>query len=85
MFIARTSAQLVGKEATCPTKYLKYSLYLLELEEAVPALIFTSVASVPSEAFGIFVEASYVIFAWKFARKGYAFVKNALSGKAGKV
>ena len=25
------------------------------------------------------------IFAWKFARKGYAFVKNALSGKAGKV
>lgn len=25
------------------------------------------------------------IFAWKFARKGYAFVKNALSGKAGKI
>ena len=25
------------------------------------------------------------IFAWKFARKGYAFVKNALSGKAGRV
>lgn len=25
------------------------------------------------------------IFAWKFARKGYAFVKNALSGKGGKV
>lgn len=25
------------------------------------------------------------IFAWKFARKGFAFVKNALSGKAGKV
>ena len=25
------------------------------------------------------------IFAWKLARKGYAFVKNALSGKAGKV
>lgn len=24
------------------------------------------------------------IFAWKFARKGYAFVKNALSGKGGK-
>ena len=25
------------------------------------------------------------IFAWKFARKGYAFVKNALSGKNGRV
>lgn len=25
------------------------------------------------------------IFAWKFARKGYAFVKNALSGKGGKI
>lgn len=25
------------------------------------------------------------IFAWKFARKGYAFVKNALSGKGGRV
>lgn len=24
------------------------------------------------------------IFAWKFARKGFAFVKNALSGKGGK-
>lgn len=25
------------------------------------------------------------MFAWKFARKGFAFVKNALSGKGGKV
>lgn len=25
------------------------------------------------------------LFAWKFARKGFAFVKNALSGKAGKI
>lgn len=25
------------------------------------------------------------IFAWKFARKGYNFVKNALSGKGGKI
>lgn len=25
------------------------------------------------------------IFAWKFARKGFAFVKNALSGKNGKI
>ena len=25
------------------------------------------------------------IVAWKFARKGYSFVKNALSGKAGRV
>lgn len=25
------------------------------------------------------------IFAWKFARKGYAFVKNALSGRGGKI
>lgn len=25
------------------------------------------------------------IFAWKFARKGYEFVKNALSGKNGRV
>lgn len=26
-----------------------------------------------------------MMFAWKFARKGFAFVKNALSGKAGKI
>lgn len=25
------------------------------------------------------------MFAWKFARKGFAFVKNALSGKGGKI
>lgn len=25
------------------------------------------------------------IFAWKFARKGFAFVKNALSGRGGKI
>lgn len=25
------------------------------------------------------------IFAWKFARKGFSFVKNALSGKNGKI
>lgn len=25
------------------------------------------------------------IFAWKFARKGYQFVKNALQGKNGKI
>lgn len=25
------------------------------------------------------------IFAWKMARKGYAFIRNSLSGKAGKV
>lgn len=25
------------------------------------------------------------MFAWKFARKGYAFIKNALSGKGGKI
>ena len=25
------------------------------------------------------------IFAWKFARKGYNFVKNALQGKNGKI
>ena len=25
------------------------------------------------------------IFAWKFARKGYEFVKNALQGKNGKI
>ena len=25
------------------------------------------------------------IFAWKFARKGFAFVRNALAGKSGRV
>lgn len=25
------------------------------------------------------------MFAWKFARKGFAFVKNALSGKSGRI
>lgn len=34
---------------------------------------------------GIIITAGIgAIFAWKFARKGYNFVKNALSGKNGK-
>lgn len=35
---------------------------------------------------GVIVAGGIVsIFAWKFGRKGYAFVKNALSGKGGKI
>lgn len=35
---------------------------------------------------GIIIGAGIVsIFAWKFGRKAYAFIKNALSGKNGRV
>lgn len=42
----------------------------------------TQVAAVLAAIIGAGIVA---IFAWKFARKGYAFVKNALSGKGGRV
>lgn len=42
----------------------------------------TTVASVVATIIGAGIVA---IFAWKFARKGYAFVKNALSGRGGKI
>ena len=42
----------------------------------------TTVATVVAAIIGAGIVA---IFAWKFARKGYNFVKNALSGKSGKI
>lgn len=42
----------------------------------------TDIATVLAAIIGAGIVA---IFAWKFGRKGYAFLKNALSGKAGKV
>lgn len=42
----------------------------------------TTVATVVAAIIGAGIVA---IFAWKFARKGYAFVKNALSGKGGRI
>lgn len=42
----------------------------------------TTVASVVASIIGAGIVA---IFAWKFARKGYNFVKNALSGRGGKI
>ena len=42
----------------------------------------TMVASVVA---GIIGAGIVSIFAWKFARKGFSFVKNALSGKNGKI
>lgn len=42
----------------------------------------TDIATVIAAIIGAGIVA---IFAWKFARKGYAFVKNALSGKGGKI
>ena len=42
----------------------------------------TTIATVVSAIIGAGIVA---IFAWKFARKGYAFVKNALSGKGGRI
>lgn len=42
----------------------------------------TLVASVVAAIIGAGIVS---IFAWKFARKGYNFVKNALSGKSGRV
>lgn len=42
----------------------------------------TTIATVVASIIGAGIVA---IFAWKFARKGYAFVKNALSGKGGRI
>ena len=42
----------------------------------------TMIASVVASIIGAGIVS---IFAWKFARKGYNFVKNALSGKNGNV
>lgn len=42
----------------------------------------TAIATVIASIIGAGIVA---IFAWKFARKGYAFVKNALSGRGGKI
>lgn len=42
----------------------------------------TQVAAVMAAIIGVGIVA---IFAWKFARKGYNFVKNALSGRGGKI
>lgn len=42
----------------------------------------TTVATVVAGVVGAGIAA---MFAWKFARKGFAFVKNALSGKGGKI
>ena len=42
----------------------------------------TDIAAVVAAIIGAGIIA---MFAWKFARKGYAFIKNALSGKGGKV
>lgn len=46
------------------------------------SITLTDVAAVVAAIIGAGIVA---IFAWKFARKGYAFVKNALSGKGGRV
>lgn len=42
----------------------------------------TTVATVVASIIGAGIVA---IFAWKFARKGYAFVRNALSGRGGRI
>lgn len=44
-----------------------------------------SLATIATVVAAIIGAGIVAIFAWKFARKGYAFVKNALSGKNGKI
>lgn len=44
-----------------------------------------SLATIATVVAGIIGGGIVAIFAWKFARKGYAFVKNALAGKNGKI
>lgn len=46
------------------------------------AISLTTIATVVASIIGAGIVS---IFAWKFARKGYAFVKNALSGRGGKI
>lgn len=44
-----------------------------------------TLADVATVVAGIIAAGILAIFAWKFARKGFAFVKAALSGKGGRV
>ena len=44
-----------------------------------------TLATVATVVASIITAGIVAIFAWKFARKGFAFVKNALSGKGGRI
>lgn len=44
-----------------------------------------TLAQVGTAVAAIIAAGIVAIFAWKFGRKGFAFLKNALSGKNGKV
>lgn len=52
------------------------------IESVTSAVSLTQVATVVAAIIGAGIVA---IFAWKFARKGYAFVKNALAGRGGRI
>ena len=70
-------------------------MYLMEVETTGVAEFVTSVIGGVTSSISLTTVAAVLasiigagivsIFAWKFARKGYAFVKNALSGKGGKI
>lgn len=44
-----------------------------------------SLADVAAVVAGIIGAGIVAMFCWKYARKGFAFVKNALTGKGGKI
>lgn len=60
---------------------------VLEFVEAVIGGVTSNITltSVGAVVAAIISAGIIAIFAWKFARKGYAFIKNALSGKGGRV
>ena len=64
------STQSISDLATSVTKAVTDNITLAQVGAALTVIIGAGIVA---------------MFAWKFGRKGYAFIKNALSGKQGKM
>ena len=64
------ATQSISDLATSVTKAVTDNITLAQVGSALTVIIGAGIVA---------------MFAWKFGRKGYAFIKNALSGKQGKM
>lgn len=64
------ATQSISDLATSVTKAVTDNITLAQVGAALTVIIGAGIVA---------------MFAWKFGRKGYAFIKNALSGKQGKM
>lgn len=65
-----SSTQSISDLATSVTKAVTDNITLAQVGAALTVIIGAGIVA---------------MFAWKFGRKGYTFIKNALSGKQGKM